>query len=232
MLHSNKLILILLLSTTFLFLKFEATAQGNWAGLTAGVGLLNASTSIGEDRLALPGFSAGIVYDRHSKSNLIYGAELLYEQRGFGTELTVMDAQGNVTGELYTTRFRYNYISLPITIGYKIGKRGYGFGNAGVVPAFLVTAKTVVPWFNIDSEYTGDTTFTVKTASKFDIAGLAEIGIGYEFGRQLTFGASIRFQHSITSLTNDLYFTDGYIRNRQALALIAFTYKLERNNKQ
>jgi hypothetical protein len=52
-----------------------------------------------------------------------------------------------------------------------------------------------------------------KRVSKFDLAGLAEIGGGYAVLDRLSLTLSLIYQHSFTSISNSGYFVNNKIRH-------------------
>ena len=79
------------------------------------------------------------------------------------------------------------------------GTKLYGFTNIGVIPSLLIDAKTIMPVFLPDGYVFGNKTIDVTNrVSKFDFAGLIEIGGGYKFkGRYWLFTS---FSYSLNPL--------------------------------
>jgi Outer membrane protein beta-barrel domain len=209
------------------FYTFTTSGQNHFIGVKGGYGWMNASMNLFTETKTQPGFAAGLTYEFQTKKKISLGAELLYERRGFINEILFSDIQGNLTGEKYPTHYRYDYFSLPLKVGYTIGNKFFGFGNIGVCPAILSQASWKLPTFHADMTQRGDTIiyFTEKP-SKFNIAGLAEIGCGYKISNHFSIATSFRFQYSFSSLTNDNYFKNYYIRHRGMILSLAIKYNL------
>lgn len=160
------------------------------------------------------GLSAGLTYEYLFKKHFSVGADFIYNQRGFTNDIIFTDDFGNPTGEKYTTKFNYDYVSLPIKTGFNIGNKLFGFTNIGVIPSLLVNAKSIFPTFNADGKLSGNETFDVTNrVSKFDFAGIAEIGAGYKFKNRFWFFTSFAYQYSFTTITNSEYFSNSKIRH-------------------
>jgi hypothetical protein len=144
---------------------------------------------------------------------LFFGADLIYNQRGFKDDIIFYDIEGNTTGEKYTLKYDYNYLSVPLKLGLTFGEKLCGFTNFGVIPSLLVKANTISPTFDSNAQRIGDETIDVTDrASKFDFAGLIEIGAAYRINERYVFAASFSYQRSLTTLTNADYFANSTIK--------------------
>jgi len=212
----NILLIILTIAT------LKVAGQNHLIGVKGGVNSTNiTSSNFISQSDSRTGLTAGLTYEFLFKKHFSIGADLIYNQRGFTNDLVFTDNLGNPTGEKYTSKFNYDYISLPIKTGFNIGTKLYGFTNIGVIPSLLVDAKTITPTFDSDAKFTGNETFDVTNrVSKFDFAGLVEIGGGYKFKGRYWLFTSFSYQHSFTTITNSEYFANSKIRhNGMALTI-------------
>ena len=206
----KKIFLIVLTITTL-----KVAGQNHIVGVKGGVNWTNISqnnfVSQHDNRT---GLFAGLTYEYLFNKHFLIGADLIYNQRGFTNDIVFTDNLGNPTGEKYTAKFNYDYVSLPIKAGFNIGNKIYGFTNIGVVPSLLVDAKTISPTFNTVGKVTGNETIDVTSrVTKFDFAGLAEIGGGYKFKNRYWLFTSVAYQYSFTAITNSEYFSNSKIRH-------------------
>jgi hypothetical protein len=185
----------------------------NWTNITSSNFLSQTDSRIG--------LTAGLTYEFLIKKHFSIGADLIYNQRGFTNDIVFTDNLGNPTGEKHITKYNYDYLSVPIKTGFNIGTKLYGFTNIGLIPSLLVDAKTTIPTFDTDAKFTGNETFDVTNrVSKFDFAGLVEIGGGYKFKERYWLFTSFSYQHSFTTITNSEYFANSKIRhNGMALTI-------------
>lgn len=203
----------------FLFIltisALKVAGQNHLIGVKGGVNSTNiTSSNFLSQNNSRTGLTAGLTYEFLIKKHFSIGADLIYNQRGFTNDLIFTDNLGNPTGEKYTTKFNYDYVSLPIKTGFNIGTNLYGFTNIGLIPSLLVDAKTTTPTFDTDAKFTGNETFDVTNrVSKFDFAGLVEIGGGYKFKGRYWLFTSFSYQHSFTTITNSEYFANSKIRH-------------------
>jgi len=212
----NLLFIILTIST------LKVAGQNHLIGVKGGANSTNiTSSNFLSQSDSRTGLTAGLTYEFLFKNHFSIGADLIYNQRGFTNDLVFTDNLGNPTGEKYTTTFNYDYVSLPIKTGFNIGTKLYGFTNIGLIPSLLVDAKTTTPTFDTDAKFTGYETFDLTNrVSKFDFAGLVEIGGGYKFKERYWLFTSFSYQHSFTTITNSEYFVNSKIRhNGMALTI-------------
>ncbi len=203
------LILIFTIST------LQVAAQNHLIGVKAGVNSTNiTSSNFSSQNDSRTGVTAGLIYEFLFNKHFSIGADFIYNQRGFTNDIVFTDNLGNPTGEKYTTKFNYDYISLPIKTGFNIGTKLYGFTNIGVIPSLLVDAKITTPTFGTDKKFTGNETIDhTNLVSKFDFAGLIEIGGGYKFNERYWLFTSFSYQHSFTTITNSDYFANSKRRH-------------------
>jgi hypothetical protein len=144
--------------------------------------------------------SGGIVYEYQFKNNFQIGADLLYAQRGFKNKIQFTDEFGNPYIPITTIEQHYNYVSLPIKCGLRIGKRFSGFFNIGVVPSLLLKAEVTTSAIGNTPAQNNDISELVK---KTDLAGLTEIGANFAINKEVLVFASFVYQNSLTTYYNN-----------------------------
>lgn len=202
-------LLILTIST------LKVAGQNHLIGLKGGVNSTNITSSNFLSQIdSRTSLTAGLTYEFLVKKYFSIGTDLIYNQRGFTNNFVLADNLGNPTGEKYTTKFNYDYASLPIKTGFNIGTKLYGFTNIGVIPSLLVDARTIEPTFDTDGKFTGNKAVDVANrVSKFDFAGLFEFGGGYKLNGRYWLFTSFSYQHSFTTITNSDYIANSKIRH-------------------
>ena len=205
----KNIILIILTVTTL-----KSVGQNNFLGIIGGANLTNATSVNFLTTTNKTGFCGGLTYEYLLKKHFSFGADIIYNQRGFNNDIVFTDKTGNPTGITSTNQFNYDYISIPLKVGYNIGNKFYGFANIGVSPSFLIDAKTKFPTIDIDGNVNGSETLNVtNNVTKFDLAGLVEIGGGYKFKDRYWLFTSFAYQQSFTTITNSDYFTNSTIKH-------------------
>ena len=210
------------LITCLIFLSLTGNAQQKLIGIKGALALTNIEWGKGlPNTKFMPNFATGFSFDYLFKNKVRLGSELLLERRGFKDKLNYTDGNGVTIGELkYSIAF--TYISIPIKVGYTIGNRIYGFGNAGLIPAFLLSSK-----YNTDDiHFIGNNKNLTSTNPKFDLATLAEIGIGCKTKNNINVYTAFRFQNSLTSTLKEP-FANGRSPKHVGLSLCAgLSYQL------
>lgn len=203
----------------FLFIlsisTLKVAGQNHLIGVKGGVNSTNiTSSNFLSQNNSRTGLTAGLTLEVIIKKHFSIGADLIYNQRGFTNDIVFTDNLGNLTGEKYTATFNYDYVSLPMKTGFNIGTKLYGFTNIGVIPSLLVNARTTTPTFDTDEKFTGNETIDMTSrVSKFDFAGLVEIGGGYKLNGRYWLFTSFSYQHSFTTITNSDYFANSKMRH-------------------
>jgi hypothetical protein len=105
-------------------------------------------------------------------------------------------------------------LSVPVKVGFYAGNKRFSFAKVGLVPSLLTGAITQTPTFDKDRKITGANRYILtNTVSKFDLAGLIEMGGGYKIVDRLWVTLSFLYLKSLTSITNKEYFADTKIRH-------------------
>ncbi len=208
--------------TVLMLLVLGANAQNHFVGIDAGVYWSNVTSRNFADKTNYKtSFSGGLTYEYFFNKSLSIETGMIYNLRGFTVKTPVTDEAGNPTGEEMTVEDNYNYLSVPIKIGYTFGNKFFGFVKLGLVPAVLLDAQTIIPAINSDGENTGQQTIDITSKVRNpDVAGLVELGGGYKFTDRFRIKLSFSYQHSFTSITNSEYYTNSTIlHNGMNLAL-------------
>ena len=204
-----------ILLTILTIASLNVSGQNHLLGVKGGVSWTNiTATNFISDNHYRTGLAIGLTYDYIFKKHFSTGADIIYNQFGFTNDLIFTDDLGNPTGGKATIKFNYDYISIPLKVGFNYGKTVYGFANIGLTPSILVDAKTITP--TIDFNWTiipGETYNVTSKVNKFDIGGLVEIGGGYKFKDRYWLFTSFSYQHSFTTITNSDYFANSKIRH-------------------
>jgi len=214
-----KTILIIILALTTL----KGAAQNHLIGVKSGANRTNVISDFSDQTDHRLGVSGGITYEYFLNKRFSIGADLIYNQRGFTSDLVIP------TGEKSTLKYNYNYLSVPVKAGYNNGtNKIFDFVKVGLIPSLLVDAKTINPTFDTNGRITGMQTFDVTNiVSKYDLAGLVEIGGDYKIVDRLWIITSFMYQHSLTTITNSQYFANSKIRHNEISLNIGLQWELK-----
>lgn len=182
------------------------------------------------------GVNAGLIYEYSFNKRFNLGIDLLFLQKGFRREFIILEEDGIrylVSGKI-DSEFDYDYFSIPIKGGVSIGNKFLGFVNLGIIPSILnkatITTKLIDPVFTssgigYEEETTQDQTDKI---TRFDFSGLIELGLNYNFFDHYSLFASVGYQYSFTSITNQNYFPDGEVRHTAIVLSFGIKYALRK----
>ena len=210
--------------------SFECAGQSHYIGAIGGINQTSITPyNIFHEHGYRTGISAGLTYNYIKSKNRSFGAALIFNQRGFTNDIVILDELWRETGERYSTRFNYDYVSIPIKATRYLGNRFFGFASIGLIPSFLIKAQTINPIIDRNRKLTeSETDDVTNQVSKFDLAGLAEIGGGYKVQNRYWTYISLALQHSITTITNSSYFANTEIRHNGMTLYIGLQYRLSK----
>jgi hypothetical protein len=228
--HHNRTGAMKTISTAILlFIALNSNAQKQLIGIKAGAVQANVQSSgVFEDADRRLGIELGLTFDYFLTKHISLGVELLYQERGMTEYVSAMNNSGFASGELYPIKFRYDYVCLPIKASYVVGKKFQGFGSLGLVPGRLLSAKTIVPVFDGDSKYMGDQKLVAtEFVRKFDLAGMLEVGAGYEIKKRYRIYGAVAYQNSFTTITGSNYFPEMSIRHELFSGMVGVKVRLK-----
>ena len=211
-----------------LILSIKLSAQNNLIGIKGGIDWTNIQTTNQYiDHTFKTEASGGLTYDYFITKRFSVGADLLYLKRGYNSNLIFTDNVGNPLNVDALTAFKFNYLALPIKIGFNMGNKLFAFANIGICPSYIVDARIVIPQTdskgNITGEYTSNVTSKV---TKFELSGIAELGCGYTLKDKYSIYASCMYQKSFTNIDNKDFFNDSKIKNYGFLFSLGVKYSL------
>jgi len=219
----KKIIIVILTLTTL-----HAAGQNHLVGMKGSANWTNISSGnifIGSDYRT--GLSGGITYEYLFKTHFSLGADLIYDQRGVSNNFPILDNAGNPTGVNAKFKNNYDYLSIPFKTGYNIGNTFYSFANIGLIPSLLLTAKMVSDKIDAVGKVDGAEIIDLtNNVTKFDLAGLLEIGGGYKFKKGYWLYSSIGYQQSFTTFSNSEYFANSKIRHNGINLTVGLKYAL------
>ena len=134
--HMRTFFILLILVTTI-----PAFCQNHFVGIKAGPTLANMDWPLSADFQNRVGINSGFTYDYHLNKWFNVGADLLYFQKGFKLDVIQTDQFGNAI-ETLDFKFNFDYLLMPLKAGLMVGDKLSGFANLGIIPSFLILAKS------------------------------------------------------------------------------------------
>lgn len=212
--------------TLFLILPLFATGQEHRIGLDLALNNSfithqdNYSPQI-ESRVAS---SAGVQYSIRKKK-FQYGLGLTYVQRGYSIRTTYFVLDTSVNGVKVfpgLLRFYNDYISLPLSGSFVVGKRFYGQFGLGLIPAFLVSVKT-----GLHNEPLRKKSKSNGGPSMFDLGGQLNLGCGFKIDEKWSVFSRLSIYRSITKVNNENYYRGTDFRNAATSLGIGIEYQIK-----
>ncbi len=133
--------------------------QNQYAGVTGGILLSNNNIRNSQNLDDRSAFAGGLTYTFHFNERLTFGADRLYLQRGFRDDIYFTDQSGYVEEEKLF-RFNFDYVAVPLKVGYNFGQQLYGFVNVGVMPSFLDQSVIKSETFDANGKQTDSDEFS------------------------------------------------------------------------
>ena len=211
---------IILFLAMIIPLGYEMDAQNYFLGYQYGLSWNSVKSDGNQTGAAQTNFSTGVTFDVVTRKKLRFGAELLYEKRGFNLGYTVI--LSNFDERSITNYHHQHYLSIPLKVGYQVGNQFYGFGAVGVVPAFTLKSTFTYPKtdnaFNTTGEITEKEQLEIKP---FDLGALIDLGVGYSLTEKISILSSIRIQRSVFEFSKDYQMT-----HRATTLFLTLRYRL------
>ena len=168
----------------FVILCSNLIAQSNSIGVFGGLNVSNANVSvtktenpdgnIGFNRKSLIGFVGGLKYQRVFNIPFVLDVEMIMNQLGYQVNY---DNEPNehivVVNQVDKYIIRYNYISIPILFGYKVGDVLSVTPKIGFQSSYLINGIAKSNIANNDMD--------LENYNRFDLAGVVEVELCYMF---------------------------------------------------
>lgn len=205
---TNQLIMRRYLLVLLFFTSSLSFAQLHSAGFQLGAMATSMGSNFynGDAKIKID-FLGGLNYQYRFSNHLTIGADIEYAQFGARVRELFFDWQGTQIAESWSS-WDWNYISIPLTVGFKMGGKIRFTPMAGITPSIL--ARSV---YNF-KPYEGSSLTPTKTsfysdAKKFDLGLIAGGDVSFPFHEGVVF-VGLDFRYSITKVNTDSFFTENF----------------------
>jgi hypothetical protein len=214
-------------------INLTAISQIHLLGIKGGVNWCDQAGTFFKNTATIQRYSIGLDYGFQFKNNLKIGGNVLFSQTGFKDPLIFTDEFGNpIDRDPVYTNFLYDYLSIPLKLGYEYGNKGFVYGNVGIVTSLLLKSTTTAPVFDENFNEIGRNESDVtNNVSPIELGGLVEIGFGYTFFGKLGLYVEGNFHHGFTTVSSNEYFLGKTILNYRASANVGIRYKFTTHNR-
>lgn len=184
-------------------LSINTSAQKHVIGISGGVNSSSIKWQYSEPRNANSFYSmhSGVTYENFINNGFYIGTDLLYNQRGFKDKFYITGPTDGAVGYLDYT-YKIDYLSLPLKLGYRTQGNLHAFLNLGIMPSLRVNT-----FINMGDYHVLEPIEMIISDQQpriedkvFDLAVLAEIGLGYKLNHSFRTFVSAAYQRSITNL--------------------------------
>lgn len=161
--------------------------------------------------------STSLSYLKEQNQNVLFGIDLTYVQKGFLGEMLSTNQSGSVQN--IPAAFNYDYLALPLKVGYHTGDELSFFVMAGLAPSIILKAKTV----------TSKDIYDVKPIiPTFNFFGLIETGIRYKISENNILQVAATLHRSINSITTSNYFSQSIIWHQGICLQVGYLFVINR----
>lgn len=174
-------------------------------GIRAGVNLTNVlSDNYFRDKQFKMGQNIGFTYDYFLNNKYFINTEFIYVEKGIENDIDFNLINNQPISAGSSSIFKYNYLSLPLKIGYTIARKlepnFSSFIIVGIVPSLLVKSEAIINENGKESSFN-----TTDRVNAFDLAALLELGANYNLGQKYQVFMAVSIHQSLTSFTNEDY---------------------------
>lgn len=213
--------------TFSLFLSSFSFGQLHSLGFHGGaMGTSVGSTFFNGDSKYKIDFTGGLNYQYRFTSALTVGANVEYTQFGARVPVDFVDQTGQLIATAYSS-WDWNYVSIPLIVGYEMGGKVSIKPKAALVPSVLTRAVyNFIPYDGSSLTPYKDSYYS--SANKFDLAGMAGFDVSARFHSGTLF-AAFDFRYSITQLNSDTFFpttVNDVYRNKSLGACVGVRFNL------
>jgi len=215
----------LLLMGLILF-SVSGFGQVHRVGVQGGINLSNFTSDIEfGDKKFKAGLVSGFNYEYTFPGKLTLGADLLYSQQGYKDEIAVLTVQD--ISWISGIKLAYDYISLPLKVGYTWGEQVKGFVKTGLCPSVLIRGEY---WY-LDKNFPGSPKegYAYERAPKFDLGALVELGAAYAIKNDMELFSSLTYRKSFTTISSENHFQGLDMKHYLFSLSFGLKYKLGAN---
>lgn len=185
-----------LLFIIVVIISINSFGQKHFVGFQSGVNFSYLESDLNGDLKPLSSFSTGLLYEYQFKKGLLLGSGLLYERKGYKTDVMYFpEGLPFMNADLTSTN---DFIAIPVKAGYSFGKKWNGFAHLGILTSYLLKSKSRYSYSNSEVEY--DVT---NNLSRFEVGGILEIGTGYMLTDRLNLFLNTSYVYAFNDISKD-----------------------------
>jgi hypothetical protein len=198
----------------FTCLAMYGNSQTHKLGLMAGANLSNiVHTSVFFDKTDFkPGFRGGIHYHLAFENSITLMVDLLYVQKGFAYDFEYQSYNDDLEPYDGTSEysFAYDFISVPISIGYSFGDKLSVTPYLGIAASRLVQTKHYYTLHDDNGNVVDEGEENKYTVlPKYDWPVHTGLYLEYTIGNNLTVFSKLQADYSLNTISGKQYFSES-----------------------
>jgi len=234
--HYQKTLKFIVLAI-FTCLAMNVNSQTHKIGVLAGGSMTNVchSSAFFDKTGYNPGFHGGIHYHLKFENKMTLMVDLLYVQKGFAYDFEYQAYNDDL--ELYDGtseyNFAYDYISLPVSIGYAFGDKFSVTPYLGIAASRLVQAKHK---YNLHDDNDNlmdegeENKYTVLP--RYDWPVHAGLYLEYTIGKNLTVFSKFHADYSLNAISGKQYFSESELTHYGYALSFGLSFSINSNQNE
>ena len=195
------------LLTTFLLATLVAPGQDSFIRSSTGFVRCNINSRADAQYKYKSGISTLITFNRKLNDQIYWGLGLSYQNLGFRIELVMVEEIGGQLNPIGVSleNWNFEYLSIPVYLGYQTGSRYKFIAELGFVPGVLTRSVLTVP---VPGGSTDQDVTEFIDRLNLPISGV--LGVRRELNELYSFDLTISYQQGI----NNIEFSNLSERNK------------------
>ncbi len=202
----------------FTCLALNVNSQTHKIGVQAGGSMTNVchSSAFFNKTGYNPGFHGGIHYHLKFENNITLMIDLLYVQKGFAFDFEYQSYNDDLEPYNGTSEynFAYNYISLPVSIGYAFGDKFSATPYLGIAASRLIQAKHNYTLYDENSNKVDEGEENKYTVlPEYDLPVHGGLYFQYRVKEKIALFSKLQFTYSLNEFSNAQYFYESDLKH-------------------
>ena len=217
-----------------LMISVHGNSQTHWIGLQRGINItsVDAKENFGDTRQRFS-YIDGFNYEYLAPRNLILGLDFLYNPRGFREDVLFSNEEGSIVNESIRVNFDYDYISIPLSIGFAMGDKYRLIPKAGIIPSYLLKAEYKRPEIEINGLRIEEEIINISDEfTKFDLSGQVSLEGNYSIQKNGKLFITATYRRSLTNVVKSDYFETDKMKHFGLSISIGLKYSLTKGKKE
>jgi hypothetical protein len=218
-------------------ISFDSFSQSHRIGAQAGTNACNVihNSDFFDKSDFKPGLKTGIHYHLIFENNISLMIDLLYVQKGFGYDFEYQAYNSDFEPYDGTSEynFAYDFISLPVSIGYSFGDKFSVTPYLGIAASRLVQAKhkyTLHDDSNNIMDEGVENKYTVLP--KYDWPVHGGLYLQYRLKEKIALFSKLQFTYSLNTFSGEQYFSESALTHYGYGLSLGLSFSINSNENE